>query len=132
MLTEKKQDIFVGRRKTAVARVKLRDGTGKITVNKLPYEKYFTIPRHQLRIKEPLLLTNTSEKFDISATICGGGISGQADALRLAIARALVNLNSDLGPLLRKFKLLTRDPREKERKKYGRKRARKRFQYSKR
>lgn len=129
---EKIKTIHTGRRKSATARVKLIEGTGKITINNLALEKYFTILRHQIRVKEPLTITNNLNNFDVIANVRGGGISGQADAVRLGIARALLNSNENIKPALKKAKLLTRDPREKERKKYGRKRARRRFQYSKR
>lgn len=129
---EKIKTIYTGRRKSATARVRVIEGTGKITINNIELEKYFTIVRHQARIKEPLAITGNLNNFDVIANVRGGGISGQADAVRLGIARALLNSNENIKPLLKKANLLTRDPREKERKKYGRKRARRRFQYSKR
>lgn len=122
----------VGRRKTAVVRVWMREGTGRIIVNDRPFEEYF--PRETLRIliKEPLEITGCNGKFDIYANARGGGISAQADALKYGIARALVQINEEYKASLKKNGLLTRDAREKERKKYGRPGARKRFQYSKR
>jgi len=121
-----------GRRKTAIARVWLRPGEGKITVNKKNFEEYF--PTETLRniILHPLKLTNSLEKYNLLITVTGGGISGQAGALRHGIARALLLSDVNLRSLLRKEGFLTRDPREIERKKYGQKKARKRFQFSKR
>ena len=121
-----------GRRKRAVARVCLRPGTGKITINDRTLEEY--IPSELLRViaVEPLKLTETTETYDISVTMDGGGISGQAGALRLGIARALVELDLERRPALKKGGFLTRDDRKKESKKYGLKKARKAPQYSKR
>ena len=121
-----------GRRKRAVARVCLRPGTGKITINDRTLEEY--IPTELLRMiaVEPLKLTETTETYDISVTMDGGGISGQAGALRLGIARALVELDLERRPVLKKGGFLTRDDRKKESKKYGLKKARKAPQYSKR
>ena len=121
-----------GRRKTSTARVFLRPGKGTITINKNPLEKSFPTPILQLVIRQPLVLTETLERFDVLATTAGGGVAGQAGALRLGIARALVEFNAELRPALRKAGLMTRDPRAKERKKYGMAGARKRFQFSKR
>ncbi len=121
-----------GRRKEAVARVRLRPGTGKILVNGRPFEQYFPILTHQVVAKEGLRVTQTEEVYDVEATLDGGGVSGQAGALRLGISRALVALDSDTRPALKKAGLLTRDSREKERRKYGLKKARKAPQYSKR
>jgi small subunit ribosomal protein S9 len=121
-----------GRRKEAVARVRLRAGTGSITVNKRALDDYFPTASHRMIVAEPLKLTSTDEAYDVDATIDGGGVSGQAGALRMAIARALVDLDSELRPTLKKAGLLTRDAREKESKKYGLKKARKAPQYSKR
>lgn len=124
--------IFVGRRKTAVARVVLRNGSGVITVNGLEFEKYFP----QLLSREDILLpfkaTETEGKFDVKVNVNGGGTTGQAQAVRLSIARALIDLNADYRPALKAQGLLTRDPRMVERKKYGQPKARKRFQFSKR
>ena len=121
-----------GRRKQAVARVRLRPGTGVITVNKRPIENYFPSETHRMIVTEPLRLTTLTETYDIDATIDGGGISGQAGALRLGIARGLVDLDEELRTTLKKAGFLTRDAREKESKKYGLKKARKAPQYSKR
>jgi len=121
-----------GRRKQAVARVRIRPGTGVITVNKRPIENYFPSETHRMIVTEPLRLTTLNETYDIDATMDGGGISGQAGALRLGIARGLVNLDEELRNTLKKAGFLTRDAREKESKKYGLKKARKAPQYSKR
>lgn len=121
-----------GRRKESTARVFLRPGTGAIKVNKREFAEFF--PRETLRIlvKSPLILTETAEQFDILATVSGGGMTGQAGAIRLGISRALCEFNLELRPRLKKDGLLTRDARAKERKKYGMAGARKRFQFSKR
>jgi small subunit ribosomal protein S9 len=121
-----------GRRKEAVARVRLRPGTGKITINGHEFERYFPILTHRVIATEPMRISQTSDVYDVDATVDGGGISGQAGALRLGIARALVALDGDVRPQLKKAGLLTRDAREKERRKYGLKKARKAPQYSKR
>ncbi|MGH2403682.1 MAG: 30S ribosomal protein S9 [bacterium] len=121
-----------GSRKEAVARVRLIAGAGKITVNGKILEAYFASPPMQVTIRQPLAATGTEARFDVIASVAGGGISGQAGAVRHGIARALVEADGTLRPPLRKGGFLTRDPREKERKKYGHKRARKGFQYSKR
>ncbi len=121
-----------GRRKTAVARVLLRPGEGKVKVNGRPQESYFQTEALRAALREPLVATEMAGKFDILINAHGGGIRGQAGAARLGIARALVSFNPDLRSRLRQGGLLTRDPRAKERKKYGQKGARKRFQFSKR
>jgi small subunit ribosomal protein S9 len=121
-----------GRRKQAVARVRFRPGQGAITINKQPFEKYFTSATHRMLITEPLRITNTAESYDIDATIDGGGISGQAGAMRLGIARSLCDVDPEHRWSLKRSGLLTRDAREKESKKYGLKKARKAPQYSKR
>jgi len=121
-----------GRRKDAVARVRMRPGTGVVTLNGRPMEAYLPILTHRVIATEPLRLTQTADVYDVDATITGGGVSGQAGALRLALARALVELDPETRPTLKKAGLLTRDAREKERKKYGLKKARKAPQYSKR
>jgi len=121
-----------GRRKQAVARVRLRPGTGVITVNKRPIENYFPSETHRMIVTEPLRLTTLAETYDIDATMDGGGISGQAGALRLGIARGLVLLDEELRNTLKRAGFLTRDARKKESKKYGLKKARKAPQYSKR
>ena len=121
-----------GRRKTSTARVFLRPGSGDITVNRRPLEGAFPTEALRSQIKQPLLLTETAEKFNVQATIAGGGVSGQAGALKLGIARALIQYNAELRQRLKQAGFLTRDARIKERKKYGQKGARKRFQFSKR
>ena len=126
------QHYGTGRRKTSTARVFLRPGSGTITVNERTLESSFPAETLRLVIRQPLVLTETVERFDVLATTAGGGIAGQAGALRLGIARALVEYNAELRSPLRKAGLLTRDPRAKERKKYGMAGARKRFQFSKR
>lgn len=122
----------IGRRKAAVARVYLTEGTGKIVIDKRPLEVYFPSSILQYVIKQPLLALDQVEKYDIYAHLDGGGYKGQAEALRLAIARALVKVNADDKSVLRKEGFMTRDSREVERKKPGRPKARKRFQFSKR
>lgn len=123
----------VGRRKTAVARVRLYPGSGKITVNGKPAMDYFGGRLiHQQSLRDPLALTGTHERFDITVRVVGGGVSGQAGAIRHGIARALIKFDGDLRPALKRAKLLTRDARVKERKKVGLKRARKAPQYTKR
>ena len=121
-----------GRRKESVARVRLRPGTGKITVNKRELADYFPSRTHQMILTEPLRATSTEETYDIDATIHGGGTTGQAGALRMGIARSLIELDPELRATLKKAGFLTRDAREKESKKYGLKKARKAPQYSKR
>jgi small subunit ribosomal protein S9 len=132
-MAEKKNIIWTtGRRKTAVARVRLIPGAGNITINDRSLEDYFPRDTSRMRILEPFELTETKGQYDIVAKVEGGGISAQADAVRHGISRALVESSEGLRPALRKAGLLTRDPREVERKKYGRHKARKRPQYSKR
>lgn len=121
-----------GRRKESTARVFLRPGTGTISVNHREFANYFPTESHRVQVKQPLLLTETAEKFDVVCTVDGGGVHGQAGAIRLGIARALCEFNGELRPRLKKDGLLTRDARAKERKKYGMAGARKRFQFSKR
>ena len=121
-----------GRRKEAVARVRLRAGTGEITVNKRAFDDYFTSSSHRLLVTEALRITETDQAFDVDATLDGGGVAGQAGALRLGIARALVDTDPETRPTLKAAGLLTRDARAKESKKYGLKKARKAPQYSKR
>ncbi|HPE34215.1 MAG TPA: 30S ribosomal protein S9 [Bacteroidales bacterium] len=122
----------VGRRKTAIARVYVQPGNGKITVNKRELENYFSVKTLQNIVLKPLELTNNSDKLDIAANLDGGGIKGQAEALRLAISRALIEMEPEHRPLLKSNGFLRRDPRMVERKKPGQKKARKRFQFSKR
>ena len=121
-----------GRRKTSTARVFLRPGTGAVKINERPFESFFPTESLRTQIKTPLVVTETADKFDILATVAGGGVSGQAGAVRLGIARALVEYNTELRKQLKTEGLLTRDARAKERKKYGMAGARKRFQFSKR
>ena len=121
-----------GRRKTSTARVFLRPGKGIITVNHREFENFFPTDALRTQVRRPLLLTETGERFDILATVAGGGVNGQAGAVRLGIARALVEFNAELRRQLKKDGLLTSDSRVKERKKYGLAGARKRFQFSKR
>ena len=121
-----------GRRKEAVARVRIRAGSGQVTVNKRPLDSYFPSETHRMIVTEPLRLTTTADVYDVDATIDGGGVSGQAGALRLGIARGLVVLDDELRVPLKRAGFLTRDAREKESKKYGLKKARKAPQYSKR
>ena len=121
-----------GRRKSSTARVLLRLGKGQVVVNKRTFEGYFKNETLRMIIRQPFLLTETSDKFDVLATVDGGGPSGQAGAVRLGISRALLEYNTELRKKLKKGGFLTRDSRIKERKKYGQKGARKRFQFSKR
>ncbi|MGB9867150.1 MAG: 30S ribosomal protein S9 [Bacillota bacterium] len=124
--------IAVGRRKEAVARIKMGSGSGKIIVNGKPFDQYFPLKSLQVRVVEPLKVTNMEGRVNVEAKVEGGGLSGQAGALRHGIARALVVLDPSLKVTLKKFKMLTRDPRMKERRKYGLKKARKAPQFSKR
>jgi small subunit ribosomal protein S9 len=121
-----------GRRKTSTARIYLRPGTGNVVVNRKAFDAYFPNETLRMIIRQPLNLTETTNKFDILANVAGGGPSGQAGAIRHGITRALLEYNADLRPTLKHAGLITRDPRIKERKKYGQKGARKRFQFSKR
>ena len=121
-----------GRRKEAIARVRLRPGTGVITINGRAFEDYFPTATARMVVTEGLRVTNLEEAYDVDATIHGGGVTGQAGGLRMAIARALISVEPDLRPTLKKGAFLTRDSRMVERKKYGRAKARRRFQFSKR
>jgi len=121
-----------GRRKTSTARVYLRPGAGEVLVNRKAFERYFPNETLRMIIRQPLQLTETANKFDILVNVSGGGPAGQAGAIRHGITRALIEFNADLRPALKQAGLVTRDPRIKERKKYGQKGARKRFQFSKR
>jgi small subunit ribosomal protein S9 len=121
-----------GRRKTSTARVFLRPGTGTIAVNSRAFEAFFPTEVLRMQVRQPLVLTETADKFDVLATVAGGGVSGQAGAIRLGITRALMEYNGELRKRLKKEGLVTRDARIKERKKYGMAGARKRFQFSKR
>lgn len=122
----------LGRRKTSVARVWLRPGTGEWSVNGRTFEDYFPRGSHQIHCEEPLIATGTKGRFDVKVNVDGGGQTGQAGAVRLAVARALISYDEELRSALREKRMLTRDPREVERKKPGRPGARKRFQFSKR
>ena len=121
-----------GRRKTSTARVYLRPGAGDVIVNRTPFDRYFPNETLRMIIRQPLQLTETTAKFDVLINVSGGGPTGQAGAIRHGITRALLEFNADLRPTLKQAGLVTRDPRIKERKKYGQKGARKRFQFSKR
>ena len=121
-----------GRRKSSVARVYLVPGTGKVTINKRDMDEYFGLDTLKLIVRQPLVLTETAEKYDVIATVRGGGFTGQAGAIRHGISRALLEADADLRPALKKAGFLTRDPRMKERKKYGLKAARRAPQFSKR
>ena len=121
-----------GRRKSSVARVRLIPGTGKVTINDRDMEEYFGLKTLELIVRQPLVLTEMDDKYDVVASVKGGGTSGQAGAIRHGITRALMELNGELRPALKKAGFVTRDPREKERRKYGLKKARKASQFSKR
>lgn len=122
----------IGRRKTAVARVYLSEGSGSVTINKRSLDSYFTTGTLQYKVNQPFELTETVGKYDVKASVFGGGITGQAEALRLAISRALCEIDQEFRVALKPEGLLTRDPRMVERKKFGQKKARKKFQFSKR
>ena len=131
-MTESTKYIALGRRKESTARVRMEPGTGLITINGRPFDKYFLRETDRIIAKQPLAVTETAAKFNIAARLNGGGLTGQAGALRLGIARALLIADSNFKDIFRKNGYLTRDPRMKERKKYGLKGARKRFQRTKR
>ncbi|MDG1891159.1 MAG: 30S ribosomal protein S9 [Verrucomicrobiota bacterium] len=131
-MSETTDFLGTGRRKTSVARVRLSTGTGKVTVNGRSLEDYFPMETLRNDVLLPLNLTDTSKRMDVRINVCGGGMSGQAGAARHGISRALLNVDANLRPTLKSAGLLTRDPRMKERKKYGQPGARRRFQYSKR
>ena len=122
----------IGRRKTAVARAYVSEGKGKITINKRELNNYFTTGTLQYKVMQPLNLTDNAKSYDISVNVFGGGVTGQAEAVRLAITRALVFINEEYRAILKPHGLLTRDPRMVERKKFGQKKARKKYQFSKR
>ncbi|HTK81463.1 MAG TPA: 30S ribosomal protein S9 [Bacteroidota bacterium] len=132
MITHAHPIIATGRRKTSVARVILRPGSGEVKVNKQKLQDYFGVEQLRNEVLMPLVATEMTGKYDIEANVKGGGLTGQAGAIRLGISRALVEVNGELRSKLRQNDLLTRDPRMVERKKYGQKKARKRFQFSKR
>jgi len=131
-MTESTKYITLGRRKESTARVRMEPGNGRILINGRPFEKYFLRETDRIIAKQPLALTESAAKFDIVARLNGGGLTGQAGALRLGIARALLIADANFKDIFRKNGYLTRDPRMKERKKYGQKGARKRFQWTKR
>ncbi len=126
------QYLGTGRRKSSVARIFLRPGKGEITVNNRPFDNYFSTESMRAMVRQPMAAVESTDKFDVLILADGGGVTGQAGAARLGIARALVEFNAELRGRLKKLGLLTRDPRKHERKKYGQKGARKRFQFSKR
>jgi small subunit ribosomal protein S9 len=126
------QHLGTGRRKSAVARVRLAAGTGKIVINGRAFESYFPMESLRVVASQPLTVTGSADKFDATITVTGGGPNGQAGAVRHGLARALLTVDANMRPVLKAEGLLTRDPRKKERKKYGQPGARKRFQYSKR
>lgn len=131
-MAEKNVFYATGRRKTSTARVFLKEGAGKFTVNKKPLDEYFKIDKDKIMIAHPMTLTNTTGRYDINVTVKGGGTTGQADAIKLGISRALLLIDEDFRPALKKEGLLTRDSRKVERKKYGLHKARKSSQFSKR
>lgn len=122
----------LGRRKTSVARVYMKKGTGKVIVNKKEYKEFFPVAMLQSKIQHPFQLTDTVDQYDVTVNVLGGGINGQAEAIRLGISRALVKISEDMKPVLKAEGLMTRDPRMVERKKPGQPKARKKFQFSKR
>ena len=122
----------IGRRKKSVAKIFMSEGKGNITVNKKSFSDFFDTAILQYKIQQPFNLTETKDKFDLLVTVKGGGVNGQAEAIRLAISRALVEFNNEFKPALKSEGLMTRDPRMVERKKFGQKKARKKFQFSKR
>lgn len=122
----------IGRRKTAVARVYVTEGSGKITVNKKDFEVYFPTPTLQYKVMQPLAMTENADRFDVKVNVYGGGSTGQAEAVRMAISRAMCEVDVENRSILKPEGLLTRDPRMVERKKFGQKKARKKFQFSKR
>ncbi|TNE52959.1 MAG: 30S ribosomal protein S9 [Bacteroidetes bacterium] len=124
--------VTIGRRKTSVARVYMKEGKGNVTVNKKDYKDFFPVPMLQSKIQQAFNLTDTAGKYDVTVNVVGGGINGQAEAIRLGISRALVEVSEDYKPMLKAEGLVTRDPRMVERKKPGQPKARKKFQFSKR
>jgi small subunit ribosomal protein S9 len=131
-MAEQVQYYGTGRRKSSVARVFLRPGTGKLVVNGRPLDEYFLTPAQRVEVRQPLVTSETVAAFDVTSSVSGGGINGQAGALKMGIARALLEFNIELRKKLKAEGFLSRDARGKERKKYGQKGARKRFQFSKR
>lgn len=131
-MTQEKVFYATGKRKTAIARTWIKPGSGEITINNRPLDDFFKVPTAKTILRQPLVLTNTLDKFDIRVRVVGGGISGQAGAIRHGITRALMEYDPELRPALKKAGFVKRDPRIKERKKYGQRGARARFQFSKR
>ena len=131
-MTQQEQYYATGRRKSAVARTWLKPGSGQVIINRRSIDEYFGRETDKMLLRQALELTETADKFDVHVLVAGGGLTGQAGAIRHGISRALLEYNADLRPVLKKAGFLTRDPRIKERKKYGQKGARARFQYSKR
>jgi small subunit ribosomal protein S9 len=131
-MTQENVYYATGKRKSAIARTWLKPGSGEITINNRPLDDFFKVPTAKTILRQPLVLTNTLEKFDIRVRVVGGGISGQAGAIRHGITRALMQFDPELRPTLKKAGFVKRDPRVKERKKYGQRGARARFQFSKR
>lgn len=131
-MAQQEQYYGTGRRKSAVARTWLKPGSGQVTINRRSIDEYFGRETDKMLLRQALELTEMAEKFDVHVLVAGGGLTGQAGAIRHGISRALLEYNADLRPVLKKAGFLTRDPRIKERKKYGQKGARARFQYSKR
>ena len=132
MITHSHNTLAIGRRKTSVARVTLKPGPGTVTINRKKLEEYFPVDTLRTEVMAPFTVTETLGKYDVVANVKGGGLTGQAGAVKLGISRALVDISQDLKAKLRASGLMTRDPRMVERKKYGQKKARKRFQFSKR
>ena len=122
----------IGRRKTSIARVYMKKGKGKITINKRDYKVFFPLMQQQAKLHQPFNLTETAGKYDVTVNVKGGGTTGQVESIRLGISRALVKIDEEYKPLLKAEDLMTRDPRMVERKKFGQKKARKKFQFSKR
>lgn len=131
-MTQENVFYATGKRKTAIARTWLKPGSGEITINNRPLDDFFKVPTAKTILRQPLVLTNTLDKFDIRVRVVGGGISGQAGAIRHGITKALMEFDPELRPSLKKAGFVKRDPRVKERKKYGQRGARARFQFSKR
>ena len=131
-MTQENVYYATGKRKTAIARTWIKPGSGEITINNRPLDDFFKVPTAKTILRQPLVLTNTLDKFDIRVRVVGGGISGQAGAIRHGITRALMQFDPELRPTLKKAGFVKRDPRVKERKKYGQRGARARFQFSKR
>lgn len=132
MITHSHSIITVGRRKTSVARITMKPGSGTVKINRRALEQYFPVDTLRMEVMAPFIATDTAGKYDVSVSVNGGGLTGQAGAVKLGISRALLEANAEFRSKLRLEELLTRDPRMVERKKYGQRKARKRFQFSKR